>query len=473
MPYPRPFVSWRRILTLTLAVLMFIQLTAGAAFAQFNFDFTLKDEKELGRKLAVLIRTRVPLVEDPYIVNYCRKVVKRLVAVMPPQPFDIDVNVIRHSAVNAFAAPAGHVFIHTGLLLNFDSESEVAGVLAHELAHVSQRHIAHKVERTQTLSILSLLGALAGMFVGGEVGEGMIMGSQAASASAQLKYSREDETEADRIGMNYLVSAGYPAQGLLDSFKKIQKLSWLGGGNTIPTYLSTHPGIDVRIGYIDSLLHRMNRQTPEKQDNTEFLRVQALLRAEYTDPKSALQYFSQQKSEFPCLDAMGRGVALSRMNRFKEAEVAFREALQCGSDDSLVCREAGRFYFAKGDFKTAGYLLDRAAAMDPDDLMALFFLARLQGEQGHADTSARLYERILRAIPEDPEVHFYYGRMLGSAGHLFKAHLHLAYSALYKEKRRQYEMYKQKASGYQRTPEEKAELEEMQEIFDERSEYWQ
>ncbi|TVM27988.1 M48 family metalloprotease, partial [Oceanidesulfovibrio marinus] len=187
------------------------------------------------------------------------------------------------------AATAGNVFIQKGLILNFDSESEVAGVLAHVLDPGSQRHIAHHVERTQTLYILSLLGALAGMFVGGEAGEGMIMGSQAASASEPRTYSREDATEADRMGMNYLVSAGYPAKGLLDSVKKIQKLYGLGGGNNIPTYLYTHPGIDVRIGYIDHLLHRMNRQTPEKQDNTEFLRVQALLRAEYTDPQSALQ----------------------------------------------------------------------------------------------------------------------------------------------------------------------------------------
>ncbi|MFW5735457.1 MAG: M48 family metalloprotease [Oceanidesulfovibrio sp.] len=471
MPYPIR-THPRRLLALALAVALFIQLSAGLAFAQFDFDFSLKDEKELGRKLAVLIKTRVPLVEDPIIVDYCRGVVEKLVDAMPPQPFDIEVYVIRHSAVNAFAAPAGHVFIHSGLILNFEKESELAGVLAHELAHVSERHVAERIEQMQKVSLLSLLGALAGMFIGGEVGEGLVVGSQAASASAMLKYTRDNETEADRIGMNYLVGAGYPARGLLESFEKLQVFSRLSSGNTIPTYLSTHPGIDERIGYMDSLLDRMNHKAYEDEDNSQFLRMQALLRAHYTDPKSALQHFSQKESKTPCLDAMGRGIALTRMNRYKEAEVEFDEALQCGASDSLVYRETGRFAFAKGDFRKAGYLLERASIMDPDDLMALFFLARLLGDEGEYERSAQLFERILRAIPEDPEVHFHYGRMLGAARRLFGGHLHLAYSALYAEDKRQFEFHKDKASRHAASPEDTRELEELQAVYDERKEYW-
>ncbi len=287
-----------------------------------------------------------------------------------------------------------------------------------------------------------------------------------------LKYSRDNENEADRLGMNYLVGAGYPAQGLRESFVKLQKLSWLGGGNTIPTYLSTHPGISERIANMDSLLNRMDRQAFENEDNSEFLRVQALLRAHYTDPKSALQHFSQQESKIPCLDAMGRGVALTRLNRYKEAEAEFDEALQCGASDSLVYREAGRFAFAKGDFDKAGYLLERASIMDPDDLMALFFLARLLGEEGQYDRSSQLFERILRAIPEDSEVHFHYGRMLGTARRLFPAHLHLAYSALYAENKKQFEFHKDKASRYIFSPADREEFEELEAVYDERKEYW-
>lgn len=464
--------SSRRVFALVLTAVLCVQLSAGTALAQFDFNVTLKDEKELGRKLAVLIKTRIPLVEDPIIVNYCRGVVDNLIEAMPPQPFDIEVNVIRHNAVNAFAGPAGYVFIHSGLILNFEKESELAGVLAHELAHVSERHVARRIEHMQKVNMLSLLGALAGMFIGGEVGEGLVIGSQAASVSAMLKYSRDNENEADRIGMNYLVGAGYPAQGLRESFVKLQKLSWLGGGNTVPAYLSTHPGIGERIAYMDSLLSRMDRQEYEAEDNTEFLRVQTLLRAHYTEPGRALQHFSQQNSKNPCLDTLGRGIALTRMNRYKDAEAEFDQALQCGGTDSLVYREAGRFAFAKGDFDKAGYLLERASIMDRDDLMALFYLARLMGDEGHYDRSTQLFDRILRAIPEDPEVHFHYGRMLGSAQRLFPAHLHMAYSALYAENKKQFEFHKDKASRYASSPEDTKKLEDLETVYKERKEYW-
>ncbi len=502
---PRRLPAARRILCALLCVLMVLGPLASrlgeAQILPFG-RFTVKDEKELGRKLAVYIRARLPLIEDPEIVGYCRDVLERLQAAMPPQPFELNVYVLNHSAVNAFAAPAGHVFIHSGLILNMERESELAGVLAHELAHVSQRHIASNVERMQTFSLISLVGMLAGVFVGGNMGSGMVMGSAAAQQSAMLKYSRENEVEADRIGMDYLVHAGYPPQGLSDAFEKIRKLRWLGGGGTIPTYLSTHPGVSERIASIEHMLERKGLTERPREDNTRFRRIQTLLRARYDDPKTAMQHF-QKAGATTCLDALGRAIVHTRANRFSAAEDAFNTALDCAGDDPLVYREAGRLAFAKGDFDLAKAFLERAIALNPDDLMAVFFLARIygdawgdawgdagnarhggpntmdnadsgdSGDSGDAHRAVQLFERILLELPEDPEVHYYFGRMLGQHGQYFRGFLHLAYSSLYQADEKRFEFHKRKAAGQAATPEDRRELAKLEEIYEERKEFWQ
>src|SRR6056297_2928285 len=166
-------------------------------------DFTIRDEVELGRKFNMMIRSSMPMIEDPVVAGYVRDMVQRIARGMPPQPFALEPAVIRNGALNAFATAGGYVYVFSGLILNADHEAELAGVVAHELAHVSQRHIAQSIEQSQ----LAGLGTLA----------------------AQLKYSREHEEEADQVGLHYLMEARYPPQGLVDAFQKIRRLSWLGG----------------------------------------------------------------------------------------------------------------------------------------------------------------------------------------------------------------------------------------------------
>ena len=475
MPHTAPLWSARGALSLLLAALLVCGslLTPAPAHALFG-SFGIKDEIELGQKFNLLIRSRMSIVEDPEITSYVEDLGKKLIAVMPPQPFEIKTAVIRHNALNAFAIPGGHVFVHTGLILGFDHESEVAGVLAHELAHVSQRHIAARIEKMQMISLLSLAGMLASIFVGGDdTKQALSVGTMAAGQGALLKYSRDDEREADNVGMNYLVAAGFPPQGLANGFEQIRKKKWYGGGGSGPDYLSTHPGVEERIGYIQQRISRLPSDVVNRPESDErFLKVQMLIRARYTEPQDALAYFSRNEGASPCLNALGRGIALSRLNQVTEADTAFQEAMACGSKDSLWPREAGRFYFTTGDSAKAGRYLQQAAIMNPDDLMALFFYARLLGETGQVDQASEYFDRILATIPQDAEVHYYYGRLLGEHNQLFQAHRHLTYSALYNNDRRQTLFHLDKARSLARTDQEKKELEQLEATLKEREEFW-
>ena len=168
---------------------------------------------------------------------------------------------------------------------------------------------------------------------------------------------------------------------------------------------------------------------------------------------------------------MGRGILAERRNQVKEARAAFDAALACAPGDPLVWREAGHFYYSVGDPKAAT-LLKRALALDPDDLMAQFYYARLLSAAGDRRAAHAYYERLLRRLPEDAELHYYYGRSLGEGGQPFQGFLHLAYSALYRNDRKKTDSWLEQARANARTPADQADLDRFDSVYRERRVHW-
>lgn len=443
-------------------------------------EFSISDEAEVGRKFNVMFRARFPLIDDPEIVDYVRELTWSVVDVMPPIAFPITVNVVRHHSMNAFATAAGYVFVFSGLILNLDSEAELVGVIAHELAHVQQRHIAQSIEKSQIFSAGALVGMLAGVFLGtqgkGDAAGGVMLGSMAGAQSAMLSYSREHEREADNIGLTSMVDAGYNPQGVVEAFETIRRMTWMGGGGDIPAYYLTHPGIDERIGYIEQRIARYPEAIRhQNRDTGRFDRVKMLLRARYSDPEIAQGYYAQEdEQEMTCLDRLGKAIVLSRLNRIQEAEKAFARALECSPDrDPLWLREMGRFYFEYGRHqdKAVAYLQE-AVMRNPRDLMALFFYSRILAETGKTDEAITMMQRIEKRLPEDAEIHYYLGRMYGQKKDMFHAYLHLCYARLYKNQERKFQQRLTTLKTHVRTDGQKKELERLERIYKERSQYW-
>lgn len=441
-------------------------------------DFTLNDEIELGKQFDVLIRSNMPLVHDPEVVAYMDYLLDRLTAHMPPQPIPFQIHVIRDNTLNAFAVPGGYIFVHSGLILAMANESELAGVLSHEMAHVTQRHIAGRLAKAQTFSALALAGMLAGVLAGalggGEAGMGLAMGGMAASQSAMLKYSRADESEADQVGMNYYLAAGYPPEGMVDSFRVIQRPQWETGGS-VPTYLSTHPDIPSRIADLSARI--ANLRVPQKNlrpvDNGQFLRVQTLLRGRYGNVEPSLKFFnSRLNGEDKALAWLGLGILNERRNRINDAAKAFDTAIRLRPGDQLFLREAGRFNYLKGDKNKAMSLLQQATAQNPQDYLALFYYARLLDDYGQTRLALNYYTLVLRLEPEDPEAHEYYARALGREKEMFSAYLHLAYSALYSNNERRTEQSYQKARELAQSELEKSDLAAFERKLAERRTFW-
>ncbi len=472
----RPFRILAGLLAAWLALTA--PLAAVPASAGLFGSFSVKDEAELGKKLNTYIRSRFPLVEDPEVVEYVRGVVDRLAAVLPSIPFAVTTTVVRHDAINAFASPGGYVYVFTGLLHQFEHESELAGVIAHELAHVTQRHVASRIEAMQLISIASLAGAVAGIFLGqggdptrSAAGQALMVGALAGGQTAMLAYSRTDEREADQVGMNYLTAAGFPPQGMVHAFERIRKVRFASGGS-FPAYLSTHPDVDERLSYLDGRVAALPADVRERtEDDTKFRRIQTLVRARYLDPAVSLPFF-QSRTNPTALDYMGLGIVQAKLSKLPEAKAAFDKALAMAPNDSLVLREAGKLQFTKGDGDLAARYLQKAVLLNPRDLIALFYYARIMAEKGQVDRASEYFERVLRALPDDSEVHAYLGRLKGEHGDLFAGHLHLAYAAIYDLDKKQAIFHKDKAGRLAQTPEQKKDFEKLEAVFKERAEFW-
>ncbi|MEJ2658446.1 MAG: M48 family metallopeptidase, partial [Desulfobacterales bacterium] len=195
----------------------------GIIFPRITFGITIKQEEDLSREFMKLIMAHYEIIKDPLIVNYVNDVGQKLVLTLPPQPFAYHFYVIKEDSYNAFATPAGHIFIYSGLLEAMDSEEELACILAHEISHVVCRHISQKIERSEKVNIATLAGVVAGVLLGtggaAAAANAVTLGSVAAGQAYALAYSREDERQADQIGLKILRKAGYNGIGLVTTLK--------------------------------------------------------------------------------------------------------------------------------------------------------------------------------------------------------------------------------------------------------------
>ncbi len=423
--------TFRHALTFTLMALLAISPALPLRMAQAEiFSFDLADEMKMGREMAMFIQSSFPLIEDPEVKLYIKELVDDIVAELPPQPYPFHTYVIYDPSLNAFASPGGYVFVHSGLIQSLETESQLAGVLAHEIAHVTQRHIASRLQRGQLITIATLLASVAGLALSrGEVGpDAIIAGAGAAGASAMLSYSRGDESDADNFGIQYMQKAGYNPKGLLGAFTVMQRNLW---GRGVPQYLSTHPDLQARISAMSSRLQSMPASIVErKDDNTRFFRVQSLVWGYYGDTRQAPQFFATKPDTDP-YKHMGLGIVASRQNNITEAAAEFQKALELAPNDPLIIRETGIFEFQKGNLAAAHTHLTTALAKNPKDYMASFFLARVLDEQGAFQEAQNYYKEVLRYVPEDAEVLTFYGNSLGKNGKQFEGFLTLAYADLY------------------------------------------
>lgn len=414
-----------------MAICLTLLLLGNIFFPASGLAITIREEEKLSYEFMKTVRAHFRFIEDPMITAYIEKIGKKILSVMPVQPFPYNFYVIRQDIYNAFAGPAGNVFVNSGLIAAMDSEDELAAILAHEIIHVSARHISQKIERTSKITLASLAGIVAGIFLGiggaGEAAQAVTMSSMAAGQTAALSYSRQDEMQADEIGIQYLTAAGYSGEGMLHILKKIRDTDWYGTDQA-PSYIMTHPAVGDRIAYLGTWLesHRKDLKKTGANDQ-EFRQVRTRLTAAYGDKDKALREMKAEFAKYPDdpFVSHGYGIALARNENPKEGAVYVRRALQKRPFDAVMLKDLGEISFMDGQYENAMQALSGSIGIDPDDYECLFLLGRSSIELGHYREAISFLEKTLEKKPDDSQTIYYLGEAWGKEGNMAEAHYYL------------------------------------------------
>ncbi|WDN87233.1 hypothetical protein BuS5_00201 [Desulfosarcina sp. BuS5] len=402
---------------------------------------TAREEEDMGLKFMEMAKRHFEFIEDPVIIKYINKIGNRIIATLPPQPFKYHFYMIKQDVYNAFAVPGGHVFINSGLFEAMEGEDELAGILGHEISHVLCRHISQRIARSSKVGIATMAGMIAGILLGidgsGSAASAMTITSAAAGQSAMLAFSRENEMQADQIGLKLLSKAGYSAQGLLTMLKKIRDKSWFGS-KEIPSYLMTHPAVEDRIAYIDVWMNgnKDSGMSVRKINPFDFERAHTRLEVVYGDENHVKKKFEAKLAKDPSnpMANYRLGLILARTGNRDDAIQHLKKALRKNVFEPNVLKDLGRIYFLNGDYEEALNTLKGALSITPDDLEALFFLGRTRMGLGNYKEAASIFEKLITAKTGNrAQVLYFLGKTYGKQDKLGDAHYYLG--IYYKEKR--------------------------------------
>jgi beta-barrel assembly-enhancing protease len=282
-------IAW---LTLVAMIVTPLSVFAQTQIKYHSNRYSPQDDVKLGRQAAAEAERQLPLLRDPQVGDYIERVGRRLVAAVPREfqhpEFDYYFKVVNAREINAFALPGGPMYVNRGMIEAAKNEGEVAGVMAHELAHVELRHGTAQATKAQKYSILSGIAGIAGSILGGP-GLGQL--AQLPFGVYFLKFSREYETEADVLGARIMANAGYNPIDLANMFRTIERQGGGGGG-----FLSDHPSPSDRYARIQQEA-KLLRVENAYRDNGEFQRIQARLRG--ASPAQSQAEIRQSGGNYP------------------------------------------------------------------------------------------------------------------------------------------------------------------------------
>jgi len=236
--------------------------------------YSIPKELALGKQLAAQVARNSILIDDPVITEYVNRLAQNL-ARNSDTKFPITTQVIQDDSINALSLPGGFFFVNTGLVLAAANESELAGAMAHEIAHIAARHGT----RTATRGQIAQLSTIPLIFIGGWPGVGASQAANAAIPIGLLQFSKAFESEADLLGLEYLYKSGYDPEGMVDIFEKIEALEQKQPGRVAKIFMD-HPATGDRIVKVQQDIQELLKAQPQYVVNTsEFDRVKARLQA--------------------------------------------------------------------------------------------------------------------------------------------------------------------------------------------------
>ena len=356
---------------------------------------TPHQEKQIGQLMLMSLR-RENLVTDPLITYFVENNAKQIAQHSDLRDFELFVVIQPATSINAFAAPGGVIGINLGLILAAEDIHEYASVIAHEIAHLSQRHFARRLEKQSGLAIQNLVGFLASVSLiaagGSDVGMAALLGTQAYLQDKALAYSRAQEIEADRIGFHNLVQAGYDPFGGARMFEEMHKKYRFR--QQVPEYFSTHPLTLNRIADMRTDAETLEPKTYESSPDYQMIRARTMVITTEL-AQDALEVAESSGSEYHM------AFALSQSNRYPEAISAFEKLYRANPADILIVASYAEVLNRSDQPQTALRALNRLLADIPGNYPLSMMKAESLERLARYDEAKKLLWDLARQRPSD------------------------------------------------------------------------
>lgn len=433
--------STRQLLRKTVVGALFVALVASGAAIAADEGRQLPDlgepggaflspeqEYRLGRAWLRRLRSEAPLLHDPLVQDYVEHLVYQLASHSDLNNPDLAVVVVNNREINAFAVPGGVIGLNAGLFLHSHSEDELAAVVAHEIAHVSQKHFARRYADSQRMNQAMLAAMLASLAVAiaGDPRAGMagLATTQAAAIQSQLAYSRHHEREADRVGMQMLASAGMDPYAMPRFFERMQRSRQFGGSP--PEFVLTHPVTEERVA--DSRARADALPRPGLRQSPAYALVRARIQAGFiAEPDHAVEFFEQQYEGGQSLaqQASGFGLAVSatRARHYDKAEQVLARLIDQSPNQLWFRLAMAEVSEARGNHARAVEQLREVEELMPGNYATSVLLARNLIAVNEYEQARKLLDPLLLERSEDPLLWQMVADTWGKEGDMARAHL--------------------------------------------------
>lgn len=385
-----------------------------------------QQERELGESWARAFRAQVPTAHDPLMIDYLESLLNTLADYSQLQDKRLELLLVKNPTMNAFAVPGGVVGVHTGLLTTAMTENQLASVLAHELGHLSQRHFARGVEARQNASIPTTAAMLASLVLmataGGDAGMAALAATQAASLDNQLRFSRQNEQEADRVGMDTMVAAGLDPYAVPEMFESMLRTTRYS--RRPPEFLLTHPVTESRIADSMNRASRFPRRQFSQSLTFHLMRTRVLLMQEESPQAAIKRFTSEIEGDSLHKEASRYGLALAyiKAGQPDRAQEALAPLLEMQPEQLEYQLALAEIYTAQRQYEQATGIQQALLKQTPESHPVNMAYADTLMKAGYYLQSEQVLERHSRRRKKDPLVWYQLAEVHGLAGNILGVH---------------------------------------------------
>ena len=385
------------------------------------------EEEILGRQFLRDLKRETDILYDPIVQEWTELFIYKIGEKSKVSKKTFEILLIRDNNLNAFAAPGGIIGVNAGLFKYADNEAQFASVVAHELAHLSQRHFARRMQRQKDRSLANSLMILASIALAGATSNpnALLVGQQAITQQ-NLSFSRGDEQEADRIGFRNMVAAGFDPKSTSYMFEKLQSLSRLSGSNELE-FLRSHPLTKKRIADAQSRAQGFEKGNYRNSLDYDLVRNRTIVH--FSDvPRQAVTIFKKElreaKTDRDLIEARyGLALANSKDKKHTLALENIREALNLDSENLILQIGLLEMHIAAENFFEAEALAASLLSTNPNNYPITMLYNQVLMNKGDYETGEEILRKLTLIRPQDPQVWYWLAEVQGLDKNIISLHL--------------------------------------------------